>query len=160
MRKFSVVLTAVMVGIIGAGLTSAVAANTIVVEETIVVSEHTNKSKIIDLAGQPDDFKVGDRYMFRSELTDEADAVVGHLNTECVVDFAKRDTCSVIYELAPRGTIVAEGQVPVSQCCVVGGTWTYAILGGTGEFENVRGSVKVEIVDESLNSEHSLHLLP
>lgn len=159
MRKFSVVLAAVMVGIIGAGLTSAVAANTIVAEETIVVGEHTTKAKNIDIVGKPDDFKVGDRYMFRSELTDEAGQVVGHANTECVVQFAKRDTCSVIYELAPRGSIAAEGQVPVSQL-VVGGTWTLAILGGTGEFENVRGSVAVEIVDDTGNSEHSLHLLP
>ena len=159
MRKFSVALTAVMVGIIGAGLNSAVAANTIVAEETIVVGEHTTKGKNIDLVGKPDDFKVGDRYMFRSELTDAAEQVVGHANTECVVRFAKRDTCSVIYELAPRGSIVAQGQVPVSQL-VVGGTWTLAILGGTGEFENVRGSVAVEIVDDTGNSEHSLHLLP
>ena len=49
--------------------------------------------------------------------------------------------------------------MPVSQL-VVGGTWTLAILGGTGEFENVRGSVAVEIVDDTGNSEHSLHLLP
>ena len=159
MRKFSVVLTAVLVGILGAGLGSAVATSSIVVEETIVVGEHTIKGKNLDLAGKPDDFKPGDRYMFRSELTDDADAVVGHANTECVVQFAKRDTCLVIYELAPRGTIVAEGEVPVSQL-VEGGTWTYAILGGTGEFENVRGSVAVEIVDDSGNSEHSLHLLP
>jgi hypothetical protein len=159
MRKLSFVLAAMIVGVVGAGFTSAVAANNIVAEETIVVGEHTNKFKIIDLAGQPDDFKVGDRYMFRSELTDEADAVVGHVNTECVVDFAKRDTCSVVYELAPRGTIVADGQVPVSQLGP-GGTWTYSILGGTGEFENVRGSVAVEVVGDGPDTEHLLHLLP
>ena len=158
MRRFAVVL-AVLVGIVGAGLTSAVAANDIVAEETIVVGEHSTKFRIVDLFGKPDDFKVGDRYLFRSELTDDADQVVGHANTECAVQFAKRDTCSVIYELDPRGSIVAEGQVPVSQL-VVGGTWTLAILGGTGEFENVRGSVAVEIVDDAGNSEHSLHLLP
>jgi hypothetical protein len=158
MRKFAVVLVAVLVGIVGAGLTSAVAANNIVAEETIVVGEHSTKFRIIDLVGQPDDFKKGDRYMFRSELTD-ADAVVGHANTECVVDFAKRDMCSVTYELDPRGTIVAEGQVPVSELGP-GGSWTYAILGGTGEFENVRGSVTVEVVGDGPDTEHSLHLLP
>jgi hypothetical protein len=35
-----------------------------------------------------------------------------------------------------------------------------AITGGTGGFENVRGSVSVEIVDDAGNSEHTLHLLP
>ena len=159
MRRFAVVLVAALVGVVGAGLTSAVAANSIVAEETLVVGEHSTKFRIVDGFGKPDDFKVGDRYLFRSELSDEADTVIGHANTECAVQFAKRDTCSVIYELDPRGSIVAEGQVPVSQL-VVGGTWTLAITGGTGEFENVRGSVAVEIVDDQGNSEHSLHLLP
>jgi hypothetical protein len=159
MRRFAVVLVAVLVGVVGAGLTSAVAASAIVAEETIVVVEHSTKFRILDLFGKPDDFKVGDRYLFRSELTDESDVVVGHANTECAVQFAKRDTCSVVYELAPRGTIVAEGQVPVSELGP-GGTWTYAILGGTGEFENVRGSVTVEVVGEGPDTQHSLHLLP
>jgi hypothetical protein len=158
MRRFAVVLVAVLVGVVGAGLTSAFAADNIVAEETIVVGEHSTKFRIVDGFGKPDDFKVGDRYLFRSELT-EVEEVVGHANTECAVQFAKRDTCSVVYELDPRGSILAEGQVPVSQL-VVGGTWTLAITGGTGEFENVRGSVIVEIVDDSGNSEHSLHLLP
>jgi hypothetical protein len=35
-----------------------------------------------------------------------------------------------------------------------------AITGGTGEFENVGGSATVEIVDDTGNSEHTLHLLP
>ena len=159
MRRFAVVLVAVVVGVVGAGLTSVAAANNIVDEETIVVGEHSTKFRILDLFGKPDDFKVGDRYLFRSELTDEADAVVGHANNECAVQFAKRDTCSVTYELEPRGTIVAQGDVPVSQLGP-GGTWTYAILGGTGEFENVRGSVVVEVVGDGPDTEHSLHLLP
>jgi hypothetical protein len=159
MRTFAVVLVAVLVGVVGAGLTSAVAANNIVAEETIVVVEHSTGFKVVDLRGNPDDFNVGDRYMFRSRLTDDADAVVGHANTECVVDFVKSDTCSVTYELEPRGTIVAQGQVPVSELGP-GGTWTYAILGGTGEFENVRGSVTVAVVGNGPDTEHSLHLLP
>ena len=159
MRKFSIVLVAVMVGVLGAGFTSAIAVSNIVVEETLVVGEHSTKFRIFDLAGKPDDFKVGDRYMFRSDLTDEADQVVGHSNTECVVNFAKRDTCTVTYDLAPRGTIVAIGDVPVSELGP-GGTWTYAITGGTGEFENVRGSVAVEVGGDGPDSAHSLHLLP
>jgi len=51
------------------------------------------------------------------------------------------------------------GLIPVSQL-KVGGTWVLAITGGTGEFENVGGSATVEIVDDTGNSEHTLHLLP
>jgi hypothetical protein len=55
--------------------------------------------------------------------------------------------------------VTAEGLIPVSQL-KPDGTWVLAITGGTGEFENVGGSVTVVIVDDRGNSEHSLHLLP
>jgi hypothetical protein len=158
MRRISTVLAAVLAGVLSAGLATAVAAPSITVEETIVFGEHTVKARNLDLAGEPDDFKPGDRYIFRSELSDP-DGVVGHLYTDCSVQFAKRDSCSAIYDVPARGTIVAEGLVPVAEL-VVGGTWTFAVTGGTGDFENVRGSVTVEIVDDTGNSEHTLHLLP
>jgi hypothetical protein len=158
MRRLIVMLAVAVAGVLTAGLTSAIATSDITVEETIVFSEHTTKGRNLDFAGGPDSFKPGDQYLFRSELSD-AGGVVAHLNADCLVHFGKRDSCSLIYELPPRGEIVAEGQVPVSQL-VVGGTWTFAITGGTGDFENVRGSVTVEIVDDSLNSQHTLHLLP
>jgi hypothetical protein len=158
MRRTLIVLATMVVGVLGAGLATAIAATGIAGEETLVFGEHTIKVRNVNVVGEPDEFKPSDRYLFRSELSD-ADGVAGYLNAECVVQFARRDTCSVIYEIPSRGTIVAQGYVPVSQL-VVGGTWGFAILGGTGEFENVRGSVTVEIVDDELNSEHSLHLLP
>ena len=158
MRRFLTVLAAMLVGVLGAGLVTAVAAPSIAVEETIVLGEHTLKGANLDLAGEPDDFKPGDRYIFRSELTD-ADDVVGHLYVDCSVHFGKRDSCSQVYEIAGRGTIAATGLVPVKQL-VVGGTWTLAVTGGTGDFENVGGSVAVEIVDDTGNSEHTIHLLP
>jgi hypothetical protein len=85
--------------------------------------------------------------------------VAGHLFVDCSVQFAKKDSCSQIYEIPARGTVTAEGLIPVSQL-KVDGTWVLAITGGTGEFENVGGSVTVVIVDDRGNSEHSLHLLP
>ena len=159
MRRFVMVLWAVMVGILAAGLTSAFAGTGIVQEETVVFGEHTLKGRNLDLIGEADDFRPGDRYIFRSELTDAQDAVAGHLFVDCSVHFAKKDTCSQIYEIPTRGTVMAEGLIPVSQL-KVGGTWVLAITGGTGEFENVGGSATVEIVDDTGNSEHTLHLLP
>ena len=158
MRKFLTVLAAVLTGVLAAGLTTAVAATNIAVEETIVLGEHTVKGRNLDLAGEPDDFKPGDRYIFRSELTDQSD-VVGHMYVDCSVQFGKRDSCSQIYDLPARGTIVSEGLVPVGQL-MVGGSWTFAITGGTGDFENVGGSVTVVIVDDTGNSEHTLNVLP
>lgn len=97
--------------------------------------------------------------MRRSVLTDAQEAVAGHLFVDCSVQFAKKDSCSQIYEIPARGTVTAEGLIPVSQL-KVDGTCVLAITGGTGEFENVGGSVTVVIVDDRGNSEHSLHLLP
>jgi hypothetical protein len=158
-RRFVMVLWAVMVGILAAGLTTAFAGTRIVQEETVVFGEHTLRGRNIDLVGRANDFRPGDRYIFRSELTDAQDAVAGHLFVDCSVQFAKEDSCSQIYEIPARGTVTVEGLIPVSQL-KVGGTWVLAITGGTGEFENVRGSVTVVIVDDRGNSEHSLHLLP
>jgi hypothetical protein len=158
-RRFVMVLWAVMVGILAAGLTTAFAGTRIVQEETVVFGEHTLRGRNIDLVGRANDFRPGDRYIVRSELTDAQDAVAGHLFVDCSVQFAKKDSCSQIYEIPARGTVTAEGLIPVSQL-KVGGTWVLAVTGGTGEFENVRGSVTVVIVDDRGNSEHSLHLLP
>jgi len=156
MRRFLTVLTAVLVGVVGVGLATAIAATTIVQEETIVLGEHTLKGRVLDLAGLPDDFKPGDRYIYRSELTDDT-GVVGHMYVDCSVQFGKHDSCSQIYDLPARGTITSEGLIPVAQV-TVGGTWIFSVTGGTGEFENVHGSVTVTIVDN--NTEHRVHLIP
>jgi hypothetical protein len=159
MRRFVIVMWAALVGILAAGLTTAFAGTGIVQEEVVVFGEHTLRGRNLDLVGEADDFRPGDRYIFRSELTDAQDVVAGHLFVDCSVHFAKKDLCSQVYEIASRGTVTAEGLIPVSQL-EVGGTWVFAVTGGTGEFENVRGTATVEIVDDTGDSQHTLHLLP
>jgi hypothetical protein len=160
MRRFVTLITwAVLVGVLAAGLPTAFAGPGIVQEETVIFGEHTLRGRNLDLVGEAADFRPGDRYIFRSELRDAQDAIAGHLFVDCSVQFAKKDSCSQVYEIIARGTVTAEGLIPVSQL-KVGGTWVLAITGGTGEFENVGGSATVEIVDEAGNSEHTLHLLP
>ena len=159
MRRFVMVLWAVLVAVFAAGLTTAFAGTGIVQEETVVFGEHTLRGRNLDLVGEADDFRPGDRYIFRSELTDAKDVVAGHLYVDCSVHFAKRDLCSQVYDIPARGTVTAEGLIPVSQLRV-GGTWVLAVTGGTGEFENVGGTATVEIVDDTGNSQHTLNLLP
>ena len=60
----------------------------------MVFGEHTLKGRNLDLVGEAHDFRPGDRYIFRSELTDAQDAVAGHLFVDCSVQFAKKDSCS------------------------------------------------------------------
>jgi hypothetical protein len=157
MRRFVTVVWITLMGVLAAGLTSAVAATGIAQEETIVLGEHTLKGQNLDLVGEADDFRPRDRYIFRSELTDAQDAVVGHLYVDCSVQFGKRDSCSQIYDIPARGTVTAEGLIPVAELHL-GGTWVLAITGGTGEFENVGGSATVVIVDDTGNSEHTIRV--
>ena len=160
MRRLLTLVLAAVIGLVGAGLSTAFAATRIAQEETIVLSEHTVKGRAtLDLVGSPDAYNPGDRYLFRSILRDAGEAPVGQMFVDCTVQFAKEDSCSHVYDLEGRGTITALGMIPVSQL-KPGGTWQLAITGGTGEFEDVGGSTTVQIVDDSGNSQHSLHLLP
>ena len=159
MRRFVMFMWATAIGVLAAGITSAFAATGIVQEETVILGEHTLQGRNLDLVGEAEDFRPGDRYIFRSELTDPQDAVVGHLYVDCQVHFGKRDACSQVYEIRGRGTVTAEGLIPVREL-KVGGTWVLAITGGTGEFEDTGGTSTVVIVDDTGNSEHTLHMLP
>jgi hypothetical protein len=159
MRRLLTLVLAAVIGLVGAGLSSSFAATRIALEETLVLQEHSVKGRNVDMVGSPDAFNPGDRYLFRSVLRDDQNVRVGQMFVDCVVQFAKEDACSHVYDLAERGTITALGMIPVSQL-KVGGTWQLAITGGTGEFENVGGSTTVVIVDDTGNSQHSLHLLP
>lgn len=159
MRRLLTLVLAAVIGLVGAGLSSSFAATRIALEETLVLSEHTVKGRNVDLVGSADAFNAGDRYLFRSVLRDDQDVRVGQMFVDCVVQFAKEDACSHVYDFAERGTITALGMIPVSQL-KVGGTWQLSITGGTGEFENVGGAATVVIVDDTGNSQHSLHLLP
>ena len=159
MRRLLTLVLAAVIGLVGAGLSSAFAAAQIAQEETLVLAEHSVNGRNVDLVGKPDAFNPGDRYLFRSVLRDDRDVRVGQLFVDCIVQFAKEDACSHVYELNQRGTITALGMIPVSQL-KVGGTWQLAITGGTGEFENVGGAATVVITDNRGNSQHSLHLLP
>jgi hypothetical protein len=160
MRRVLPFVLAAVIGVLGAGLSTAFAATQIAQEETLVLAEHSVKSRAtLDLVGNPDAYNPGDRYVFRSILRDAEEIRVGQMFVDCTVQFAKEDACSHLYDLEGRGTITALGMIPVSQL-KLGGTWQLAITGGTGEFENVGGSTTVVIVDDTGNSEHSLHLLP
>lgn len=159
MRRLLTLVLAAVIGLVGAGLSTAFAAAQIAQEETLVLAEHSVNGRNVDLVGKPDTFNAGDRYLFRSVLRDDQDVRVGQLFVDCLVQFAKEDSCSHVYELDQRGTITALGMIPVSQL-KLGGTWQLAITGGTGEFENVGGAATVVIVDNRGNSQHSLHLLP
>ena len=126
MRRALIVVVVVLVGFVLTGVAGAIGPG-IAQEETLVFAEHTVKGRAIDqVAGE---FAPGDGYLFRSKLTDPGTGTkAGRPFVHCLVQFAHRDLCEQVYEVAGRGTIVATGMVPVSQL-EPGGTWTYAVLG-------------------------------
>ena len=63
MRRFVTVVWVTLAGVLAAGLTSAFAATGIAQEETVVLGEHTLKGRNLDLVGEANDFRPGDRYM-------------------------------------------------------------------------------------------------
>jgi hypothetical protein len=152
-------VVAVAAAFIIAGATAAWSGvRSISAETTIVVTEHTVKGTSQDF-GKPG-YTPGDPYQFRSVLTDTPTGDrSGSLFADCVVHFAAQDRCSNVYQMPGRGSIVAEGMIPVAEL-TLGGSWVLAVTGGTGEFDNVRGAVTVEVVTRNGDTEHSIHLLP
>jgi hypothetical protein len=156
MRKVVVVFVSLLVGVAFAGVAGA-AGPRITEEQSIVVLEHTVKARTVDEA--PGEFAPGDEYLFRSRLTDpETGEKTGVLFVQCLVQFSGQDQCDQIYTLE-GGTIVAGGLIPADQLHV-GGSWVLAISGGTGQFDNARGSVTVEIINDAGDSQHSIHAIP
>lgn len=156
-------ITAALVGIAGllvAGLGAGGLASPrgIDQEENIVVIETTTNGKAHFFGDQP--FRPGDIYVFRSVLNSEDGAAkVGSLRVSCAVTFDHRDLCTNAYLVTGRGEIMAQGTIPDAELHP-GGQWDLAVTGGSGDFENVRGSVHVEYLNTEGQTRQTIHLIP
>ena len=157
MRKVVIVFAVLLVGTSLAGVASAIGPR-IVAEFSILVDEQTVTGRTVNQVPGP--FAPGDEYLYRSSLTDSNNGEsAGRMFAHCVVQFASEDQCELVYSIIDRGTIVATGMIPREQLHA-GGSWVLAVVGGTGEFENVRGSVTVEVVNGAGDTQDTIHLLP
>ena len=154
-RKLSILGLAGVLVLVGGGLTMALAGNNITQPETLVLTETQLKGRAVD-SGKPG-FGPGDSFLFVSSLTDPADdSRVGTVRGQCTVQVGHWQLCHAGAFLVDRGEIFVSG--------VVQGTdqpaaFDIPITGGTGEFENVRGSVHIDPVTENV-SEDTLTLIP
>ena len=141
--------------LVGGGMATALAGNNITSPETLVLTETQTKSKVID-AGKHG-FGPGDVFVFVSSLTDKADgSKVGTLHGQCTVQIGHWQMCEVGAFLGDRGQILVAGVVQATDQPTA---FDLPITGGTGEFDNVRGSVNVEPVSDEVSTD-TLTLIP
>lgn len=135
-RKVSLAVAALLVG--GSAFAAGVATGSsgITAPTELTVIEHATHDKIVDVGKEGD--STGDIFTFHNDLYDETDTTkVGGDNGMCVRESPRAGTWECWWtSILPDGQITAEGPYSDNDS-----SWTYAVTGGTGLYENVRGSM-------------------
>jgi allene oxide cyclase-like protein len=156
-RKLSVLATVGALLAVGiGGITTALAASDITSPETIVLTETMVKERYLDLGKQGGPPTPGDTFFFVDSLTDEDDAKVGSVRGHCTFQIASWGSCEVGAFLTDRGQIYVEGVVHFTEDVAA---FDLPITGGTGDFDNARGSVHIEEVSNRV-TETTISVLP
>jgi allene oxide cyclase len=138
MRK-PIFVMALVVVVVGSALTISFARNrAVTAPTTLSVIEHAVSDKVID-TGKAGDTS-GDLLTFNNPIYDSANKTkVGHDQGDCIRISPKQGTweCRWLTFIAGRGAIMVEGAF------FDGRDNTIAITGGTMEFRNARGSMKL-----------------
>jgi len=137
-KLVSVVGSLGLLGVIG-GTVVAYAGSDITSPETFTLVATTVKARFADV-GKPGP-SPGDVFVFVNGLKDEADADVGTARILCTIHVGPWGICIGTFNIMDRGEIVAEGMVPLSKNAP---PFDVPVTGGTGDFSNVRGEVRVE----------------
>jgi hypothetical protein len=142
LRKLWIVgIAGVLVAVAAGGVTAALASSNITQPETIVLNDETVKAGYVD-SGKPGD-SIGDAFMFVDSLTDPADgSAAGKVHGQCVFQLQHWALCTAGAFIGDRGEVLVEGWVRFTETGP--STFDLAVIGGTGEFDNVRGSLQVE----------------
>ena len=140
MRR-SIFMMVLVVVVVATALSVAVARNRAVTQPTrIHVVEHSLTDKVTD-TGKPGD-SVGDLYSWYNPVFDATDKKkIGHDQGDCVRVSVKAGSweCRWLTYIAGRGAIMVEGSFFDAR------NSTLAITGGTGDFRNARGSMKLTL---------------
>jgi hypothetical protein len=152
-RKLSIFGLAGVLVLVGGGLATALAGNNITSPETLVLTETQTKGKGVDV-GKPG-FGPGDSFIFVSSLTDKADgSKAGSVHGQCTVQTGHWLLCEAGAFIGDRGEISVAGFVS-------GNTQSFdiPITGGTGEFDNARGTVHIDQVSDTVSTD-TFSLIP
>jgi hypothetical protein len=138
MRK-PLFISAVVMVVIGTALSISFAGNRAVTSPTTLrVVEHPINEKVIDI-GKPGDSS-GDLLTFNNPIYNYTNTKkIGHDQGDCVRISVRQGTweCRWLTYIAGRGAIMVEGAFYDTR------ESTLAITGGTGDFRNARGSMKL-----------------
>ena len=138
------------------GITMALAADDITQPENIFTVDTTVKDGFVDVGKKG--FGVGDSVFFIDRLTSEADgSSVGTARGQCTFNLRGWGLCEAAFFIGDRGEVFAAGAVLFTEEAT---TFDVPVTGGTGEFENVRGSIHIEPTDVEDVSLLTLHLIP
>jgi hypothetical protein len=144
-----VVLGALAFGLAVASATSGIAAPT-----TITVFEHSTTDKVIDVGRHGD--STGDILTFHNKLYDETDTTtVGKLQGQCVRESPRAGTWECWWTMS-----LDDGQVTVEGPFSDTSDTVFAVTGGTGIYENVRGSMQVEAINGGAEYKQTFSLIP
>ncbi len=116
--------------------------------------EHSEHDKVIDVGKKGD--STGDILTFHNDVYDETDtAKAGTNQGQCVRESPKAGTWECWWTTSlPDGQITVEG--PFSDT----GDTVFAVTGGTGLYENARGSMNVTAINGGAEYEQTFHLIP
>ncbi|HEX6843911.1 MAG TPA: allene oxide cyclase family protein [Actinomycetota bacterium] len=154
MRR-TIVPVALAAVLAGGAIGYAVAGDKLEAPTTIHVVERATTDKVVDV-GRPGD-STGDLLTFHNLLFDETNTHrVGHDQGECLRISARQGTweCRWIAWIDGMGAITVEGQFSDHHGTVL------AITGGTGQFRNARGSMRLGFRDDPAEFDFVYKLIP
>lgn len=150
-RKLGIVGSAMALGALAFGFGLASASSGITDPVTITVIEHATTDRVIDV-GQKGD-STGDILTFHNNLFDATDATkVGTDQGQCVRESPKGGTWECWWT-----TSLADGQITIEGPYLdASNTVLAAVTGGTGLYENARGSMTASCAGGECTLEFSL----
>ena len=154
MRK-TLLVGAVVVAVIGTALTISFAGNRALTQPTrLHVVERAITDKVINTGKRGD--TSGDLLTFHNPIVNTNGKRIGHDQGDCIRISPHQGTwdCRWLTYLAGRGAIMVEGAF------FDGRDSTLAVTGGTQEFRNARGSMKLHARSGGASYDFVFHLLP
>jgi len=132
----------------------AVASSQVTGAMTVTVIEHATTDRVFDMGKAGD--STGDLLTFHNKVYDETDTTVaGNDQGACVRMSPKAGTWECNWT-----TYLADGQITVQGPFYDTRDSTLAILGGTGTYENARGSMDLEAMEGGAEYAFVFNLIP
>ncbi len=153
-RKLRIVVSVLALGTMAFGFGLASASSDITGPMAVTVVEHSTTDKVVDVGKKGD--SAGDILTFHNDVYDATDAnKVGTNQGQCVRESPKAGTWECWWT-----TSLADGQITVEGPFSDTSDTVFAVTGGTGVYENVRGSMQVRSMNGGAKYQQTFNLIP